>query len=318
MPLLMAAGSRNRTRAILAVAGGAAIIGLAPVGMRLSELGPMATAFWRFAFALPVLFAVSRLLRSPAPARNDVRLMLLAGVVFAFDLLLWHAALGYTTVANATLFSNMTPVIAAAAGWVLFRERLGAAWFVGAALAVAGAVAMSYGRAQEGQGELLGDLLGLASMVWYAAYLVMMRGVRDRVSASVAMLVTTAAALVAAGIATAALGEPFLPERQTWAAWGVLIFLGVFVHSCGQGFIAYGLGKLPIALSTILLFVQPVAAAAFGWVLFDEPLGAVGLGGAALILVGVFIVQRARATPAGGTGAPGQAPPMRDHPGGAS
>ncbi|MDX2235701.1 MAG: DMT family transporter [Hyphomonadaceae bacterium] len=294
----------ERTRATLAVAGGAAIIGLAPVGMRLSELGPMATGFWRFAFALPVLWAVSRALAAPAPTRNDGRLMVVAGLLFAMDLLLWHAALGYTTVANATLFSNMTPVIAAAAGWLLFKERLGAPWFVGAALAVLGAVAMSYGRAQQGQGALIGDLLGIASMVWYAAYLVMMRGVRDRVTASTAMLVTTAAAMAGAAVATVVMGEPFLPAQNTWAAWGVLIFLGVFVHSCGQGFIAYGLGKLPIALSTILLFVQPVAAAAFGWVLFDEPLGAVGLGGAALILVGVFIVQRGRQGASSGTHTP--------------
>ena len=232
-----------------------------------------------------------------APTTRDVRLMLLAGAFFAMDLLLWHAALGYTTVANATLFSNMTPVIAAAAGWVLFKERLGLSWFAGAALAVIGAFAMSYGRAQQGQGLLLGDLLGLASMVWYAAYLIMMRGVRDRVSASVAMLVTTFAAMIGAALATPLMGESFLPDQNTWRAWGVLIALGVFVHSAGQGMIAYGLGKLPIALSTILLFVQPVAAAAFGWVLFDEPLGAAGLAGAALILVGVFVVQRGRQAP---------------------
>ncbi len=285
---------RDRLRATLAVAGGAAIIGLAPVGMRLSELGPMATGFWRFVFALPMLLLVSVLFRSKAPATRDVRLMLLAGAFFAMDLLLWHAALGYTTVANATLFSNMTPVIAAAAVWVLFKERLGVSWFVGALLAVIGAVAMSYGRAQEQQGLLIGDLLGLASMVWYAAYLIMMRGVRDRVSAAVAMLVTTFAAMIGAAIAVPLMGEHFLPDVNTWRAWGVLIALGVFVHSAGQGLIAYGLGKLPIALSTILLFVQPVAAAAFGWILFDEPLGAAGLAGAALILVGVFIVQRGR------------------------
>ena len=292
---------RDRLRATLAVAGGAAIIGLAPVGMRLSELGPMATGFWRFFFAIPMLLVVSTLAKSRMPAKRDVRLLLLAGAFFAMDLLLWHAALGYTTVANATLFSNMTPVIAAAAGWVLFKERLGASWFAGAALAVAGAVAMSYGRAQEHQGLLIGDLLGLASMVWYAAYLIMMRGVRDRVTASVAMLVTTIAAMGGAAIATVILHENFLPEVNTWRAWGILIALGVFVHSAGQGLIAYGLGKLPIALSTILLFVQPVAAAAFGWVLFNEPLGAVGLAGAAMILVGVFIVQRRRRAPSAAT-----------------
>jgi len=285
----------ERTRAILAVAGGAAILGLAPVGMRLSELGPQATAFWRFAFALPVLAVAVAAMRSRAPAAGDGRLLALAGVFFALDLGLWHAALGLTTVANATLYSNMTPVIAAAAGWLLFGEALGLAWFLGAGLAVAGALAMSWSRAQMGQGLLVGDLLGVASMVWYAAYLIAMRAVRARVSTVVAMLATTAAALAGAALITVGVGETsWLPQTPT--GWAVLAMLGVIVHCGGQGFIAYGLGKLPIALSTILLFVQPVAAAAFGWLMFDEPLGRVGLMGAAAILVGVFIVQRARAS----------------------
>lgn len=285
----------GRTRAIIAVAGGAAILGLAPVGLRLSELGPQATAFWRFVFALPTLALVASFLRPAAPGRRDVGLMLLAGVFFALDIALWHAALGLTTVANATLFSNMTPVIAAAAGWLLFKEKLGPTWFAGAALAVIGAAAMSFDRAQTQQGVLAGDLLGLASMVWYAGYLLVMRGVRDRVSAVVAMLVTTLAALIAALVASRVMGEALLPTSGHWTAWAVLVMLGVVVHSGGQGFIAYGLGKLPIALSTILLFVQPVSAALFGWLLFHEPLGAPGLAGAALILAGVFIVQAGRA-----------------------
>lgn len=289
----------GRVRAILAVAGGAAILGFAPVGMRISHLGPQATAFWRFAFALPVLAFAAAALRSRVPGRADAALLVLAGSFFALDLALWHAALGLTTVANATLFSNMTPVIAAAAGWMLFGEALGAGWFLGAALAVAGAFAMSWSRAHDGQGLLIGDLLGLGSMVWYAGYLLVMRSVRMRVSTVVAMLATTAAAMCVAAMAVHAMGERLLPAAADWRAWLVFLGLGVVVHCGGQGFIAYGLGKLPIALSTVLLFVQPVAAAVFGWALFHEPLGPVGLAGAAAILAGVFIVQRARVSSTG-------------------
>jgi drug/metabolite transporter (DMT)-like permease len=66
------------------------------------------------------------------------------------------------------------------------------------------------------------------------------------------------------------------------------------VHTAGQGLIAYGVGQLPIAISTVLLWVQPVAAAALGWVLFGEALGPIALAGAALVLGGVWIVQRGR------------------------
>ncbi|MGE3867517.1 MAG: EamA family transporter, partial [Hyphomonadaceae bacterium] len=59
----------------------------------------------------------------------------------------------------------------------------------------------------------------------------------------------------------------------------------------GQGLIAVGLGRLPIALSTVLLWLQPLAAAALSWILFGEALAPLGIAGAALILLGVWIVQ---------------------------
>lgn len=284
----------QRTRAILAVALGAAIIGLAPVGMRFSELGPQATAFWRFAFAIPMLALIALVLKAPASSTRDTRLLVVAGACFALDMALWHAALGLTTVANATLFSNMTPILAAAAGWLLFKERIGKGWLLGAGIAVVGAALMSLSRAQEGQGTFTGDALGMASAVWYAAYLLVLRGVRDRVGAAVAMLTTTAAAMVCAAIATVVMGEPFVITHMTLQGWLVLIFLGVFVHTFGQGLIAYGLGQLPITLSTVLLWVQPVSAAVWGWLLFSEGLSPAGILGAVLILAGVFVVQRER------------------------
>lgn len=286
----------NTTRAILAVAGGAAIIGLAPVGMRLSELGPQATAFWRFAFALPVLGALVLITRGKRPVARDGRLLAIAGACFALDMALWHAALGYTTVANATLFSNMTPILAALAGYLFFRERIGMGWLFGAGVAVTGAALMSLSRAETGQGTFGGDLLGMASAVWYAAYLLVLRGVRERVGAPVAMLATTAAAAIVAATATVVMGEPFVTGAMTAHGWLVLIGLGMFVHVGGQGLIAYGVGQLPITLSTVLLWVQPVAAAIFGWVLFNEGLAPAGIVGAAMILAGVYIVQKTRAS----------------------
>ena len=66
------------------------------------------------------------------------------------------------------------------------------------------------------------------------------------------------------------------------------------MHVLGQGLIAYGVGRLPIVISTVLLWMQPLVAAALSWIMFGEALGALGFVGAALILTGLFVVQRAR------------------------
>lgn len=295
---MAATTARSGLPAPLAVAAGAAIIGLAPIGLRLSEVGPQATAFWRFAFAMPLLAILWRAGGERFPTERAA-ILLFAGVCFGMDIALWHAALTMTTVANATLISNMTPILAGAAGLFLFKERLSGAFLQGAGVALSGVALLSLARV--GQAEtaaaqtlgLQGDLTALGSAVWYAAYLVLLSRQRLFVGARTTMLITTFASMILALCAALIAGESLLP--RTAQGWALLAGLGLFVHVGGQGLIAVGVGQLPITVSTVLLWVQPVTAAAFAWTFFGEALSAVALLGAALVLGGVWLVQRGRA-----------------------
>ena len=119
--------------------------------------------------------------RSAQPSRRQVGWLVLAGGLFGFELSLWAAALFLTTITNATLMSNMTPVAAALFGWFLFRERLAKAAVAGGLMALVGAFALAIGRAQTGAGPAsaeagwLGDGLGLMSALGYAGYLLIVR-----------------------------------------------------------------------------------------------------------------------------------------------
>jgi drug/metabolite transporter (DMT)-like permease len=283
---------------VLAVMTGAALLGLSPIWVRLSELGPQATTFWRFALALPILLLWS-LQPGPKPSAPQIRLLILAGVLFGLDISLWSAALGHTSVANATLLSNMTPVFAATFGWLVWKERLGAAVLFGGAVALAGAVTLALARVHADTGPAasdaegwLGDGLGLVSAVWYAGYLLMVRGIGRSVSLGAVMFWSCLGALGLALCTTLIMGEALLPHSLR--GWSILIGLALVVQIAGQGLIAYGVGRLPIAFSTVLLWIQPLAAAALSWMFFDERLGALAFVGAALILGGVWLVQRAR------------------------
>lgn len=286
----------GRTKAALAVVLGAALIGLAPILIRLSELGPQASNLWRFLFALPILGLMAA--RAPQPSRAQLGWLALAGLLFGFELSLWAAALFLTTVTNATLMSNMTPVAAALFGWLLFRERLTRPTIVGGGIALSGVIALALGRAQLGVGPStpedgwLGDGLGLIAALGYAGYLLIVRALGTGVSVWAVMFWASLAAAAYALCASLVMGEALLP--QTLAGWAVLLALGLVTQLGGQGLIAYGVGRLPIVVATILLWMQPLAAAALSWILFAEALGPLALTGAVLILAGVFVVQRAR------------------------
>jgi drug/metabolite transporter (DMT)-like permease len=285
-------------KAALAALTGGALLGLSPIAMRLSELGPHASNVWRFLFALPIL-AVWAAVARPIPSAGQTGWLLFGGVLFGIEVSLWAAALGLTTVTNATLLANLTPVFAALFGWFLFRERLRLAVIAGVATSLAGAVLLALARAQAAAGPTgnpetgwIGDALGLSAAVGYAGYLLILRMLGKDMNVGAVMFWATLSSLAVALTLAVIFREPLWP--QTLNGWLILAGLGLVVQVGGQGLVAYGVGRLPIVASTVLLWMQPLVAAALSWLLFSEALGPVALAGAALILAGIYVVQRNR------------------------
>ena len=73
--------------------------------------------------------------------------------------------------------------------------------------------------------------------------------------------------------------------------------MALICHVGGQGLLALSLGRLPPVFSSLVIFLEAIAAALFGWVFLDEALSALQLFGGALILLGIW-VARPRKSPA--------------------
>lgn len=277
----------------LAVMAGACVIGFAAILVKASDLGPQATAFWRLTLALPALalwLAFHRHGKDTPPSTPDLRIMALAGVFFAMDLAFWHVGINITTAANATLLANLTPILVALFSWLIFRETVTRGFILVCAVMLSGAALLSAGNLAIEPDRLVGDVFCVITAFWYAAYILAVRKARDGASAPRVMFLST---LVAAPIAlaiTLAFGEPLLPA--SWQGWIPLTLLGVVVHAAGQGAIIFGLGRIPAPLAALLLLIQPIVAAAAGWILFDEALSPIQLAGAAIVLAGLYAAQR--------------------------
>ena len=285
-------------KAALAALTGGALIGLSPIAMRLSEVGPHASNFWRFVIALPIL-ALWAALDRPQPSPRQTAILVGAGVLFGIEISFWAAALEFTTVTNATLLVNLTPVFAAALGWLLLKERPRRTVVLGAGAALTGSVLLALARAQTFDGPAsgatagwLGDALALTGASCYAGYLLVVRAVGKSVSVGAVMFWATLSAAAFSLALSVLLHENMAP--RSGMGWANLAGLGLVVQVLGQGLIAYGVGRLPIVISTVLLWMQPLVAAVLSWIMFGEALGAMGFAGAALVLCGLYVVQRAR------------------------
>lgn len=282
--------ARDRGQALAVLVAGAAIIGLAPILVRLADAGPAAVGFWRVAFAMPLLGLMA--LRADRGVGSPNRFALLAGLAFACDLGFWHYSIHFTSVANATVLTNLTPVVVTAAAWIFLKQRPAKLFVAAVALAVAGAWLMAVGRGAHAPGSNppLGDALALTTALWYALYFLAISAARRSVGATRVMFWSSVASAPLLLVAAVALGERIFPV--TAGGWAAVIGLGV-MHVAGQGSIAWALGRLPAATASVVVLIQPVVAALLGWLLFSEALGPLQALGGAIALFGVVLSQAA-------------------------
>ncbi|MBS0337553.1 MAG: DMT family transporter [Proteobacteria bacterium] len=281
--------------ALVALLLGAVCIALSPIFVRVSETGPTATAFWRVALAVPVLWplylAFGRGTEATASPKPPGWLFVVAGIAFAGDLFFWHFSVKFTSVANSTLLANLASVFVTLAAWLLFRQRPTRLFLVGLVTALAGVGMLVSTSLAFSPTALMGDAFGLVTATFYAWYLLNVKNLRDRGAGTLRLMAVTTAitALILLPVALAT-GEQMLPV--TGAGWLKLVGIALISHACGQGLIAYALAHLPASFSSVSLLLQPVMAGVFAWVLLGEPLVALQIAGGAVVLAGIYLARR--------------------------
>ena len=282
--------------AFLALLLGAGAIAFSPIFVRLSELGPLSTAFYRVALALPAFWFWMALPRSKAdhvrtPATwKDYARLTLAGVFFAGDLAFWHWSINLTSVANSTLLANAAPVFVTLAAFFLFKQRFSKLFLLGLGCAIGGIVLLMGNSLSLGGDHLLGDALGVITAMFYAAYILAVGKLREEFSTAIVM----AWSGLISGLILLVL--MYLTEETlvvgSAKGWMVLLGLALFSHAGGQSLIAYSLAHLPAAMGSVGLLLQPVLAAVLAWILFAEALGTLQVVGGAAVLAGIYIARR--------------------------
>ncbi len=284
--------------AFLALVGGAMAMGISPIFVRFAEVGPFTSAFWRVALALPALWLWARLeKRSPEEAQPDTSARIavfLAGLLFAGDLTFWHLAIMNTSVANATFLATLAPVWVVLGSGVILGEKVERKVLLALALCLAGAAALIGGTWSVSPAQIDGDLYGFATSFFFGAYFLAVRRARRAFGSGRTLFLsslTTALVLLLEAVAM---------EDQAWpltlVGMGALLSLALISHAGGQGLLAFALGHLPAAFSALVIFLEAIAAACFGWLILGERIGAMQGLGALAIFAGIALARPRQST----------------------
>src|SRR6185436_2454287 len=236
--------------------------------------GPFTSAFWRVGLALPALWLWSALEKQPegAPASSGARFsVLMAGLLFAGDLSFCHFAILNTSVANATFLATLAPVWVVLGSGLFLGESVEAKVFFGLGLCLVGAAALIGDTWSINPGQIDGDIYGVATSFFFGLYFLAVRRARRVYGAGRIVFLSTVISAIVLLIEAVIIEEMFWPPDLSGVA--ALFAMALVSHSGGQGLLAYALGHLPAAFSSLVIFLEAIAAAGFGWLILGEAVG---------------------------------------------
>ncbi|KKC27042.1 DMT family transporter [Sphingomonas sp. SRS2] len=262
-----------------------------PWMVRVADVSPLSSAFWRLALAVPFLFLLTRVARQPVPRLSGAMMATIAigGLCFAADLGAWHIGIHHTKLANATLFGNFATFLLAAFALISSRTWPDRPQTAALLLAAIGTLLL-LGRSYDVDSRYLkGDLFCILAGVFYTGYLIAMGRARGMLQPMPVLLISTLAGTAPLLLFALADGGAFWPD-----GWTPLLLLAIGSQVIGQGLMVYAIGHLPPMLIGLGLLMQPFIAALIGSLRYGERLGLVDILGGLAICAALVLVRMSK------------------------
>jgi drug/metabolite transporter (DMT)-like permease len=276
---------------------GALVIAFSAILVDLADVSPAAAAVFRCAYALPVLGAIAwwEDRRYGRRTWEERRLAVPAGLFFAVDLIAWHHAIHDVGAGLATVLGNLQVVVVPFLALAVLGERVPRRILLALPLVCLGVVLVS-GALESGaygSNPSRGVLYGVVTGLTYAAFLLVQRaGSRDLRRPAGPLFDMSLVAAAAALVYALAGGDGDLVPA--WPSAGWLLVLAVTSQALGWLLITMSLPRLPAAMTSLTLTIQPIGSVLLGAILLGQDPSELQLAGVACILAGLLSVALRR------------------------
>ena len=266
------------------------MLGSSGIFVKISESSPSLIAFYRSLFALPFLYAwmIFEERHNSSNVNWDRRNMLfliLGGLCFALDMSIWNWSLSFTSVANATLMANTAPVFVVIFG-ILLGYKIELSFIFTLLLALMGVFLVVL------PGEktmIFGDSLGLIAAIFYAGYILSIKDLTNFLKpARTLFLVTCVTSICLLPISLIETGDLNIDLSEFF----ILLAYAIFSQTIAQGLITSGISRVSAHVSSLVLLMQPVAAALYGWFLLEEILTPLQVFGGFIVLTAIYMASK--------------------------
>ncbi len=262
--------------------------GLGPVFVRAMDVSAPTVIVYRFALGTPAIVAVSLALGARF-SRALFRQALLPGALFGVTLIIGFEAVKNTSVANATLISNLLPVLVVLVARFLYNERIRGRQYVAVAASLVGIVVVVLGAGNSGEAGLWGDFLALISLLIWTVYFLRTKRLRDAGVDSWSLIATIT--VIAAAVAV----PPCLLIADDLGAvqgddWWFLVAMVLGPGVLGHGLMTWAARHLEVTVAALLTLASPVVSAVAAWLWLDQRMSGVQAIGASIVLVSLAAI----------------------------
>jgi len=262
------------------------------------QISPTAVVWLRFAMGIPILLiAVVMRKQFAFPKGNEWWYFALLGFLgITFHQWLQSNGLKTAQASTTAWIVSTSPVFIAILGWLILKEKLNLLQSSGIALAMVGVLAVvskgDFSTIAVGKFGSYGDFLIFISAVNWAVFSILSRrGLKEHPSTMMTLWVMTIGWLITSVAFFANKNYIDIPQLD-FRGWVAMIFLGVF--TTGLAYITWfdALAQLPAAQTGAFLFIEPLTSMVVAAIILNEKITLVSILGGAVILVGIWLVNR--------------------------
>lgn len=262
------------------------------------QMSPVAVVWLRFAMGIPILGAAVFLRKQfawPKPAEWGY-FALLGFIGISFHQWLQSNGLQTAQATTTAWIVSTAPVFIALLAWMVLKERITLVQGFGVGVALLGVIVVvskgNLGNFFAGQFGVIGDFLIFISAINWAVFSILSRrGLKEHPSTRMTFWVMTLGWLITSVAFFTQGGPAQLPHLDS-RGWVAMIFLGIF--TTGLAYIAWfdALASLPATQTGAFLYIEPLTSMVVASLILGEQVTWASLLGGAVILLGVWLVNR--------------------------